>query len=113
MRIIATVKLQGGRLLTAANADKIFAQKLTPSDRWGNRLGKPVGGGYTDYQGRPCEAYFQKWKIHKDEKGFCWREVSHGSGICGYAGNVRELVIKTLFGFSSDIVVEVEEGGAK
>lgn len=109
MRIIGSVKLEGGRLLTAKNAPHIFARKMTPTDRHGNNLTKADGEGYLDYQRRPCAAYFQKWKIVKSPKGFCWEEVSHGGGICGYADTVRELVIKTLFGITSNIEVEFEE----
>jgi hypothetical protein len=104
-RIIAHIKIAGGSLLTAANAPRIVARALKPSDKSGNRLPSPIAR----YKDDP--PYFQRWTIHRDEKGYCWKEVTHGAGICGYGRTVRELVIKTLccglFGPRDDIVVEV------
>jgi|GEM_PF-6979742 len=109
MKIIGSVKLEGGRLLTAKNASKITARKIIATDKYGNRiLLKPDGTIIGPFG--PTQAYYQVWKIHRDENGYCWREVTHGGGICGYAENIRELVIKTIFGLCYDIVIEVEEG---
>lgn len=108
-QIIAHIKLDGGRKLTAKNSTHIIARALNPTDRCGNRLDKD--GKSPIYERRNDAPYFQTWKIHKDAKGYCWREVTHGAGICGYGRTVRELVIKTLccgiFGPREDIVVEV------
>lgn len=108
-QIIAHIKLDGGRLLTAKNANNITARALNATDRSGNRLDKE--GKSPIYERRNDPPYFQQWKIHKDAKGYCWREVTHGSGICGHGRSVRELVIKTLccglFGPRDGIVVEV------
>ena len=104
-QIIAHIKLDGGRLLSAKNANKIIARALKPSDKSGNRLPSPI------FRYKDDPPYFQQWKIHHDAKGYCWKEVTHGAGICGYGRSVRELVIKTLccgiFGPREDIVVEV------
>lgn len=104
-QILAHIKLDGGSLLTAKNSNNIIARALKPSDKSGNRLPTPI----ERYRNDP--PYFQRWKIHHDAKGYCWKEVTHGGGICGYARSVRELVIKTLccglFGPREDIVVEV------
>lgn len=108
-QINAHIQLDGGRLLSAKNANKIIARALKPSDKSGNRLDKD--GKSPIYERRNDPPYFQRWNIHKDAKGYCWREVTHGAGICGYGRTVRELVIKTLccglFGPREDIVVEV------
>jgi hypothetical protein len=45
--------------------------------------------------------------IRKEQKGYIFREVEHGGGICGTHKTVRRLVESTLCGLSSDIIVEV------
>ena len=108
-QITANVKLNGGRLLSAKNANNIIARALTATDKWGNRLDKD--GKSPIYERRNDPPYFQRWTIHKEAEGYCWKEVTSGSGICGLARTVRELVIKTLccglFGPRENIVVEV------
>lgn len=100
-QIIAHIKLDGGRLLSAKNAHRIVARTTRPSDKSGNRLPSPI----ERYRNDP--PYFQRWVIHKDVKGYCFREVNHGGGICGYRKTVRSLVASALLGLSGDIVVEV------
>jgi hypothetical protein len=68
----------------------------------GNRLPSPI------YRFRNDPPYYEVWKIKKEPKGYIFREVFHGGGICGCKPTVRELVISTLCGFSNNIVVEVD-----
>jgi len=100
-QIIAHIKLDGGRLLSAKNASKIIARSTRPSDKSGNRLPSPI------HRYKDDPPYFQKWVIRKEPKGYIFREVNHGGGICGCHKTVRRLVEATLCGLSSDIVVEV------
>lgn len=109
-QIHARVKLDGGRLLSAKNADKIIARSLKPTDRYGNTLDKD--GKSPIYELRSEPPYFRRWSVKKEKEGFIFREVGSNSGICGHAKSVRELVIKTLCGLGavlgSSIVVEAE-----
>jgi len=100
-QIIAHIKLDGGSLLSAKNAHRIIARSTRPSDRMGNRLPSPIERFKND------PPYFQKWVIRKEDKGYIFREVEHGGGICGCHKTVRRLVESTLCGLSSDIIVEV------
>jgi hypothetical protein len=104
-KVVAHVRLENGHLLSAANAHRIVARATTPTDRWGNRLDKD--GRSPIYKLRNEPPYYQRWVIRKDKKGFIFTEVGSGSGICGYAPTVRKLVINTLCGLSSGIVIEV------
>lgn len=94
--ITATVRLENGSLLTEANMGRIVARS--------SRLCTNVIHPKID-----PKTYREKWVIRKDPEGFIFVEVTHGGGICGHARNVRQLVIKTLFGLSGDISVEVED----
>lgn len=103
-QIIARVTLDGGTLLSAANAHRIMARDTRPSDRMGNRHPSPLHR----YKNDP--PYFQRWTIKKEPEGFIFREVTHNGGLCGHADNVRQLVIKTLCGLCGEhIIVEVED----
>ena len=104
--IKAHVRLEGGHLLSAANAQRIIARSTKPTDRSGNRLPSPIERFRND------PPYYQRWVIKKEPKGYIFREITSGSGICGCHPTVRELVIATLCGLSSDIVVEVEDSAA-
>jgi hypothetical protein len=54
--------------------------------------------------------YFREWRIERSSKGFAFREVGSGMGICGHRPTVRELVISALFVFSDEqFRVEVTE----
>lgn len=90
--IKAHIRLEGGQLLSEANAQSIIARHQPFAD---------MTPGF--------QAYFQRWVVRKEPQGFIFREVSHGAGICGHHPTVRQLVIATLCGLSSDIIVEVEE----
>jgi hypothetical protein len=102
-QIIAHTKLDGGKLLSAKNAHNIVARSTVATDRMGNRI-----------ESSPCAdktPYFQKWVIQKEAKGYIFREVSHGGGICGCHPTVRQLVVSTLALFGpSKIIVEVLDG---
>lgn len=98
-KIIASVKLEGGALLSEKNAHRIVARSTRPSDRQGNRLPASHTG----------PVYQQEWRIQKEPKGFIFREVTHHGGICGHHPNVRALVIATLCGLSDSIEVFVED----
>ena len=98
-QITAKIKLSGGRLLSSANAHRIIARDTRASDKMGNSLPSPI------YEYRNDPPYFQKWVIKKEPKGYIFREVNHGGGICGCHPTVRDLVLSTVF--SNHIVVEV------
>jgi hypothetical protein len=98
-QITAKIKVNGGRLLSAANAPRIIARDTRPTDKMGNSLPSPI------FRFKNDPPYFQKWVIKKEPKGYIFREVTHGGGICGCHPTVRDLVISTLF--SNHIVVEV------
>jgi len=100
-QILAHIKLDGGSLLSAKNASRIIARATWPSDRSGNRLPSPI----ERYKHDP--PYFQKWVIRKESKGYIFREVHHGAGICGCHKTVRKLVEATLCGLARGIIVEV------
>lgn len=87
MKITASIKLEGGKLLTAANAHKIFAIR---TDKTAPR---------------------KRWKIVENHHGFIFWEVTHGGGICGYHPNIRALVIATLLGNCGDDIEVHFEGG--
>jgi len=78
------------------------ARSTRPTDKYGNSLPSPILRLKND------PPYFQKWVIKKESKGYIFREVTHGGGICGCHRTVRQLVISTLCGMSSDINVTVE-----
>jgi hypothetical protein len=110
------VRVEGGKLLSAANAHRIKAVSLVPSDRMGNRLSPSIKGGAAVspiYELRNEPPYFQEWRIVNEAKGYAFREIKHGSGICGHQPSVRALVIATLccglFGGRPDIEVRVDD----
>jgi hypothetical protein len=108
------VRVDGGRLLTAANAHRIKCVSLVPSDRMGNRLEKHAGKDVSPiYELRNEPPYFQEWRIFRSLKGYAFREIKHGGGICGYKCTVRELVISAsvfgIFGPCGERVVQVED----
>jgi hypothetical protein len=98
IQIKVHVRVEGGRWLSNANANRILCRSTRPTDRHGNQL-------------RPGqEPYYQCWRIHKEAKGYIFYEVSHGGGICGHHKSVRALVLATcygLFDYRSDLRVEV------
>lgn len=101
-QITARVSLDGGSLLSEANMHRITVRSTKPTDRMGNRLSD-------DYTG---QQYFQKWVVKKEPEGFIFREVSHNAGLCGHAANVRQLVIRALFGLfgmNSHLIIEVAD----
>lgn len=119
IKIATRIKVDNGRFLTEANAHRIVARSLQPTDRMGNRLGKDGKSPLWSLRNDP--PYYRVWRIRKEvpdkcfglgkKRQFIFREVSDGSGICGYAPTVRSLVIKTLsglFGSRTDITIEVE-----
>lgn len=40
-------------------------------------------------------AYYEKWKIVKEDKGYIFREVTHNGGICGHHKTLRSLIISS------------------
>lgn len=100
--ITASIHLHGGRLLTAANASKITARATRPTDRCGNTLPTPI----ERYRNDP--PYFQQWVIKKETRGFIFREISNGLGICGHHPSIRALVTATLCGGYGDRNIVVE-----
>jgi hypothetical protein len=100
-QITARVTISGGRLLSAANADRIIARSTRASDPCGNMLPSPID------RYRNCPPYFQRWVIKKEPKGYIFREVNHAGGINGCHKTIRSLVQATLTLTSSAIVVEV------
>lgn len=107
-QITARVTLDGGTLLSTANAHRIIARDTRPSDRSGNRLREGEKSPIERYKNDP--PYFQRWTVKKEPEGFIFREVTHNGGLCGHADNVRQLVIKTLCGLCGEhIIVEVED----
>jgi hypothetical protein len=107
-QIIAHIKLDGGKLLSAKNAHRIVARSTKPTDRSGNTLDQY--GNSPTYSHKDEPPYFQQWIIKKEKKGFIFRERSHYGGICGHSRTVRQLVIQTLTGLgSTNIIVEVTE----
>lgn len=111
------VRVEGGKLLTAANAHRIKAVALYPTDRMGNalHLDKKNGTALSPiYELRNDPPYFQEWRLVKVAKrGYAWREVTHGSGICGHRESVRLLVMATsvhgLFGTRDNIIIQVDD----
>jgi len=104
-QIIAVCKLVGGKHISAKNADRIIARSTEPTDKWGNRLNKDGVSPIFELRNQP--PYFQRWIIKKEKEGYCFREVSHGGGICGAFPTVRGLVMATCQR-APRIIVEVE-----
>ena len=100
MRITASVQIKGGRHLSAANAGRIFARSLRPTDPCGNSLPSPIDR----YRGQP--PYFQRWAPKKEKQGWIFIEVGNGMGINGHHPTLRALVVSVLLNHSRDIVVE-------
>lgn len=72
-----------GRYLAPKYADKITARSILSTDRNGNTLSRFSKSA----------PYFQQWRIVKETKGWIFREVTNGAGICGHHPTIRELVI--------------------
>lgn len=83
------ITVPNGRFLSAKNAPFITARSTRATDKSGNSLPSPI----ERYRNDP--PYFCRWTIKKEAKGFIFREVENGSGICGHHATVRELVINS------------------
>lgn len=101
-KITARITVSGGSLLTAANAGRIVARSIRPTDPSGNSLPSPINL----HRGKP--PYFQTWRVKKEPAGFIFREQANGQGISGHHPTVRRLVISALLIPTAGIVVEVE-----
>lgn len=45
------------------------------------------------------KTYYEKWTIKKEDKGYIFREITHGGGINGHHKTIRELVMATALDF--------------
>jgi hypothetical protein len=82
MKIKAHIRLENGRMISAANARRIVVR--------GNKdISKThLGLGFTS-------SYRETWVIMHEPKGYIWREITHGCGINGHFSTLRGLVLRT------------------
>lgn len=95
--IKAFVQLQNGQLLSSKNHKRIVARSTTVCT---NVIHREIDN----------KTYHEEWRISRECKGYIFREVKHGGGICGHHPSVRALVLATLCGLAgAHIRVMVEE----
>lgn len=84
--------ISNSRYLIAKYAPRIVAFKLTP-----------MGNNIRDPKIDPSVPYYEMWVIRKEQRGYIFREVTHGMGINGPHKTVRKLVLSTVM--YGDIIV--------
>lgn len=81
--------LTNGNKVTKNNWEKVFAMSTIPNT---NVLGVPEIERKKKIEG----AYYNFWRIDKEEKGYIFKEINSGCGICGYLPTVKELIFQAL-----------------
>ena len=97
-------RIEGGHLLSRANIPRIIARCTRPTDKSGNSLPSPIERFRND------PPYFQTWVIRKEPKGYIFREVTHGAGICGCHPTVRALVLAAVCDYITVEVLDTPHG---
>ena len=90
------VSMVGGKSVTLANVDKIFAVSREPM--------KGVHSG-----GVAVEGYYPKYAVVKVRGGYMFKEPRFGLGINGSHKTLRSLVISVALGFGGKFRIVVEE----
>ncbi len=82
MKIKAHIRLENGRMVSAANVRRIVVRGNKDISK--NHLGL----GFTP-------SYRETWVVMHEPKGYIWREITHGCGINGHFPTLRALVLRT------------------
>jgi len=92
------VSMVGGKSVTLANVDKIFAISK-----------KPLSGFWAG--GARVEGYYPKYAVVKVRGGYMFREPRFGLGINGRYKTLRLLVISVVLDLGDRFKIVVEEAG--
>jgi hypothetical protein len=92
--IRARVRLKNGKLVSMANQTRLIVRGT-----------KDISGSVRGYGFN--SSYREMWIVVKEPEGFIWREVTHGMGINGHHGTLRDLVFTAAcLGYEIEVLPE-------